>query len=185
MVALILRCASSGDRVAAFGNSRSLLRWAKLQRGFDHADCIVHDADQVVLKEVRLEAIERLLKIRGKHAQRIHTLRAFGCLCGLESPTMQPSNLAQDQLRVLPSYFSRIVERNTEFVAARDGRIDFLLEQICDLFIKHFRRSRSLISREKKDKHQYGNHRPSEIDFCAPIDLPQPGTGDPIYACEV
>src|ERR1035441_377948 len=52
---------------------------------------------------------------------------------------MESSDLAQDQLRVVRSHFSGIVERDTELVAARNGIADFLLEQIGDLFIQHLR----------------------------------------------
>jgi hypothetical protein len=51
-------------------------RGPQLECRFDYPDCIFNDADQVVLKEVRLQTVERLLHVCGEHTKRINPLLA-------------------------------------------------------------------------------------------------------------
>ena len=95
--------------------------WPKFQCGFNHSDCIIHDTNQIVLKEIRLKPVERFLEICSKYAQRVDPFRALGRLCSLEGTFVKASDLTQYQLRVVRSHFSRIIERYAEFVTTRNG----------------------------------------------------------------
>ena len=58
-------------------------RGPQLERGLNHTNCIVNDAYQIVLEEVRVESIEGFFAICGEHAQRVCTFLRLGCLSGL------------------------------------------------------------------------------------------------------
>ena len=58
-------------------------RWPQLDRSLDHADDVVDNPQQILLKEVRLESIERLLQICGEEPKRLRPQRVLFGLRGL------------------------------------------------------------------------------------------------------
>ena len=52
-------------------------RWPQLDRAFDHADDVIHDPQQILLKKVRLESIERLLQVCGEELKRLGPRRVL------------------------------------------------------------------------------------------------------------
>jgi hypothetical protein len=57
-------------------------RRPEFERGADGCDSIVNNTNQIVLEEIRLEAVKRFLKISSKEPERF---RSFCCRGGLSS----------------------------------------------------------------------------------------------------
>ena len=91
-------------------------RRPQLNRAFDHADDVVHDAQQVLLEEVRLEPVERLFEVRREQAQCFGPLRVALDLGRLHRPPVQRYDLPQDLLGVLGRHLALIVERDAQLV---------------------------------------------------------------------
>ena len=59
-------------------------RRPELDGSFDHADDVVDDAHEVLLKEIRLEAAEGLMEVGGEQPQGVGAFRSRGSGDGAE-----------------------------------------------------------------------------------------------------
>jgi hypothetical protein len=115
---------------------------ARARSTLDEGDHVVDDAQEVLLEEVGLEAVEGLLQVGGEEAQALCSLgpsRRRGCR---RRPPVERRDLRQDLLRVLRADVALVLEVDGEVVEAGEGRLDLLLEEVGELLVEDLGRGR-------------------------------------------
>src|SRR5258708_1251832 len=125
------------ERVAAVLEVANLHeRRPQLDRGLDEADDVVDDAEEILLEEVWLEAVEDLLEVGREEPQGTGALRAPLQVGGPRGPAVERHDLGQDPVRVLDRHLAVVVERDGQLVQPRQVDLIFCFSRLATSSLK-------------------------------------------------